>query len=69
MFWLVPRPQGHHAPQNGSPRMFRVEWIEKYLSRVKPWQVVVAALSVMILGAFRRLTGERKEKREKAAVG
>jgi len=40
MFWLVPRPPGHHAPQNGSPRMFRVEWIEKYLSRVKPWHVL-----------------------------
>lgn len=41
MFWLVPRPPGHHAPQNGSPRMFRVDWIEKYLSRVKPWHVLI----------------------------
>lgn len=41
MFWLEPRPPGHHAPQNGSPRMFRVGWIEKYLSRVRPWHVLI----------------------------
>jgi len=41
MFWLVPRPPGHHSPQGGSPRMFRVDWIEDHLSRVKPWHVLV----------------------------
>ncbi len=41
MFWLVPRPPGHPPPQQGSPRMFRVDWIEKYLSRVKPWHVLL----------------------------
>jgi len=41
MFWLEPRTPGPHAPQNGSPRMFRVDWIEKNLSRVKPWHVLV----------------------------
>jgi len=28
----------------------------------KPWQVVAAALAVMLLGVNRRLTGEKKEK-------
>jgi dihydroceramide fatty acyl 2-hydroxylase len=41
VLWLVPRPDGHPAPRRGSPRMFRVDWIEKYLSRVSPWHVVV----------------------------
>jgi len=40
MFWLEPRPPGPRAPQPGSPRMFRVEWIERHLSRVKPWHVL-----------------------------
>jgi dihydroceramide fatty acyl 2-hydroxylase len=39
MFFLAPRPR-LLRPQRGSPRMFRVEWIEKYLSRVRPWHVV-----------------------------
>jgi len=47
MFWLEPRPSGHPAPQHGSPRMFRVDWIEKYLSRVKPWHVLVAWVPVI----------------------
>ena len=41
MFWLEPRPPGPHAPQAGSPRMFRVDWIERHLSRVRPGQVLV----------------------------
>ena len=48
MFWLVPRPPGHHAPQQGSPRMFRVDWIEKHLSRVKPWQVLAVWVPVVL---------------------
>ncbi len=39
-----------------------------FILNKKPWQVIVAALSVMLLGAFRRLTGERKEKQEKASA-
>lgn len=39
MFWLAPHPPVSR-PQPGSPRMFRVDWIEKYLSRVKPWHVL-----------------------------
>ena len=55
MFWLVPRPPGHHAPQNGSPRMFRVGWIEKYLSRVKPWQVLLVWVRVVAYLVYRGL--------------
>lgn len=55
MFWLVPRPKGHHAPQNGSPRMFRVDWIEKHLSRVKPWHVLVVWVPVVAYLIYRGL--------------
>lgn len=50
MFWLAPHPDVPR-PQQGSPRMFRVEFIEKYLSRVKPWHVVLvwAPLSAYLL--------------------
>ncbi len=46
MFWLEPRPELAH-PQRGSPRMFRVDWIERYLSRVRPWHVVVVWIPVL----------------------
>lgn len=55
MFWLVPRTPGPHAPQAGSPRMFRVEWIEKYLSRVKPWHVLVVWVPTVLYFAARGL--------------
>ena len=55
MFWLVPRPQGHHSPQNVSPRMFRVEWIERHLSRVKPWHVLVVWVPVVAYLVYRGL--------------
>ncbi len=55
MFWLVPRPPGHHAPQNGSPRMFRVDWIEKHLSRVKPWHVLVVWVPFVAYLVYRGL--------------
>lgn len=57
MFWLVPRPPGHHAPQHGSPRMFRVDWIEKYLSRVKPWHVLIVWVPVISYLIYRGLQG------------
>jgi len=40
MFFLAPHPK-LDRPQRGSPRMFRVDWIEKYLSRVRWWHVLV----------------------------
>ncbi len=40
MFLLAPHPKPER-PLRGSPRMFRVDWIEKYFSRVRPWHIVV----------------------------
>lgn len=39
MFFLAPHPKVDR-PRRGSPRMFAVDWIEKYLSRVRPSHVV-----------------------------
>ena len=55
MFWLVPRAPGHHAPQPGTTRMFRVDWIERHLSRVKPWQVLVVWVPITAWFAVRGL--------------
>jgi sterol desaturase/sphingolipid hydroxylase (fatty acid hydroxylase superfamily) len=47
MFWLEPH-NPIATPGRGSPRMFRVDWIEKYLSRVRPLHVVVVWVPVML---------------------
>ena len=39
MFYLVPHPK-LDRPRRGSPRMFSIDWVEKYLSRVRPWHVI-----------------------------
>ena len=39
MFYLAPHPK-LDRPRHGSPQMFTVPWVEKYLSRVRPWHVV-----------------------------
>jgi hypothetical protein len=39
MFYLAPHPK-LDRPLRGSPRMFTVDWVEKYFSRVRPWHVV-----------------------------
>jgi dihydroceramide fatty acyl 2-hydroxylase len=39
MFYLAPHPK-LDRPLRGSPRMFTVDWVEKYFSRVKRWHVV-----------------------------
>src|SRR5919199_829376 len=39
MFYLAPHPK-LDRPRRGSPLMFTVPWVEKYLSRVRPWHVV-----------------------------
>ncbi|MFL5400530.1 MAG: hypothetical protein ACJ79P_21745, partial [Myxococcales bacterium] len=39
MFYLAPHPK-LDRPRRGSPRMFRIDWVEKYLSRVRPWHVI-----------------------------
>ncbi len=56
MFYLVQRPE-IHEPQRGSPRMFRYDFLEKYLSRVRPWQIVAfwgpVALGLLSYAFFR----------------
>ena len=47
MFWLEPR-ESSAVPRRGSPRMFRVNWVEAYLSRVRPWQVLVVWVPVSL---------------------
>lgn len=54
MFWLEPH-ETPPTPQRGSPRMFRVDWIEKYLSRVHPAQVAVVWIPVALFFAVRSL--------------
>ncbi len=47
MFWLEPH-EPPRAPQRGSPRMFRVDWMERHLSRVRPWHVLVVWVPVAL---------------------
>lgn len=39
MFYLAPHPK-LDRPRRGSPRMFTIDWVEKYFSRVRPWHVI-----------------------------
>ena len=39
MFYLAPHPK-LARPRRGSPLMFTIPWVEKYLSRVRPWHVI-----------------------------
>jgi sterol desaturase/sphingolipid hydroxylase (fatty acid hydroxylase superfamily) len=39
MFYLAERTEPAR-PQRGSPRMFRSDFVERHLSRVRPWQIV-----------------------------
>ena len=52
MFWLQPHERPT-VPRRGSPRMFRVDWIEAYLSRVRPWHVLVIWVPVALWFALR----------------
>ncbi|HUK65725.1 MAG TPA: sterol desaturase family protein [Anaeromyxobacteraceae bacterium] len=54
MFWLEPH-QTPRTPQRGSPRMFRVDWVERYLSRVHPAQVLVVWVPVALFFVARSL--------------
>lgn len=47
MFFLAPHPH-LDRPRRGSPRMFTIDWVEKYFSRVKPWHVVVIWVPVAL---------------------
>ena len=57
MFWLAPHETPTH-PQRGSPRMFRVEWIERYLSRVRPLHVLVVWAPVALWFVARAVRDE-----------
>ena len=68
MFYLAPHPK-LDRPRRGSPLMFTVPWVEKYLSRVRPWHVIaiwapVARLGIVVVDeesastALRILDGE-----------
>jgi sterol desaturase/sphingolipid hydroxylase (fatty acid hydroxylase superfamily) len=48
MFYLAPHPK-LDRPRRGSPRMFTIDWVEKYFSRVKPTHVVAIWVPVAIL--------------------
>ena len=54
MFYLAPHPK-LDRPRRGSPLMFTVPWVEKYLSRVRPWHVIAiwvpVALYMLYLGS------------------
>jgi len=54
MFYLAPHPK-LVRPRRGSPLMFTVPWVEKYLSRVRPWHVIAiwvpVALYMLYLGS------------------
>jgi len=52
MFWLEPH-ETTAVPRRGSPRMFRVDWIERYLSRVRPLHVLVVWVPVTLWFLFR----------------
>jgi dihydroceramide fatty acyl 2-hydroxylase len=47
MFWLEPH-ETSAPPRRGSPRMFRVDWIERYLSRVRPVHVIAVWAPVVL---------------------
>lgn len=47
MFGLAKDPRPKH-PMRGSPRMFKVWWIEKYFSRVKPAHVLMIWVPIIV---------------------
>jgi len=47
MFYLAPHPK-LARPLRGSPRMFTIDWVETYFSRVKPWHVVAIWIPVAL---------------------
>src|SRR6266702_1297318 len=66
MFWLAPHRRPDH-PRPGSPRMFRVEILERHLYRVRPWQVV-AVWGPFILWLLWRASGDPLVSGERAVA-
>ena len=56
MFYLAPHPK-LDKPRRGSPRMFTIDWVEKYFSRVRPWHVVAIWVPFSIWMAYRAFSG------------
>jgi sterol desaturase/sphingolipid hydroxylase (fatty acid hydroxylase superfamily) len=54
MFYLAPHPK-LARPLRGSPRMFIIDWVEKYFSRVKWWHVIAIWVPVSIYCLTRAL--------------
>ncbi len=54
MFYLAPHPP-LDRPRRGSPRMFTIDWVEKYFSRVKWWHVPLIWLPTAAYVTWRSL--------------
>jgi len=54
MFYLAPHPT-LDRPRRGSPRMFTIDWVENYFSRVRPWHVVAIWVPVALYLVTRAL--------------
>src|SRR2546428_776793 len=52
MFYLAPHPK-LDRPRRGSPLMFTVPWVEKYLSRVRPWHVIAIWVPISLYMLYR----------------
>ena len=56
MFYLAPHPK-LDRPRRGSPRMFTIDWVEKYFSRVRPWHVVAIWVPFSLYMGYRAFSG------------
>ncbi len=54
MFYLAPHPK-LDRPRRGSPRMFTIDWVEKYFSRVRPLHVVAIWVPFTLWMAWKAL--------------
>jgi hypothetical protein len=58
MFYLAPHPK-LERPRRGSPRMFTIDWVEKYFSRVRPWHVIAIWVPFSLYMGYRAFTGDQ----------
>lgn len=56
MFYLAPHPKLDRA-RRGSPRMFTIDWVEKYFSRVRPWHVIAIWVPFSLYCGWRATAG------------
>jgi len=56
MFYLAPHPK-LDRPRRGSPRMFTIDWVEKYFSRVRPWHVIAIWVPFSLFCLYRAAQG------------